>query len=83
MLAHVRSKGEVALAVASSGIAAILLDRGRTFHSRFKAPLKPTDTATLNISAQTSLAALIRRAKLIVWDVTQAVLHARGSDGLA
>lgn len=39
MLAHVRSRREVALAVASSGIASILLDGGRTSHSRFKIPL--------------------------------------------
>ena len=56
------------LAVASSGIAAILLALGRTFHSRFKASLKPVEGAGLNVSAQTALAELIRRAELIVWD---------------
>jgi hypothetical protein len=34
-----RSKGKVALAVASSGIAALLLPGGRTPHSHFKIPL--------------------------------------------
>jgi len=29
-LAYIRSKGDIALAVASSGIAALLLDGGRT-----------------------------------------------------
>ena len=39
MLARVRSRHHVALAVASSGIASILLAGGRTSHSRFKIPL--------------------------------------------
>jgi hypothetical protein len=33
ILAKVRSQGNIALAVASSGIAALLLDDGRTAHS--------------------------------------------------
>ena len=68
LLSHVRAQGKIALAVASSGIAAILLALGRTFHSRFKASLKPQEGAPLNVSAQTALAELIRRADLIVWD---------------
>ena len=36
-LAAVRVQGQIALAVASSGIAATLLTGGHTFHSRFKA----------------------------------------------
>ena len=59
---------EVALAVASSGIAATLLQGGRTFHSRFKAPIDISATSTLNIPIQSPLAELIRRSKLIVWD---------------
>ena len=35
ILAAVRSKGKIALAVASSGIATLLLPSGRTAHSRF------------------------------------------------
>ena len=37
--------GCVALAMATTGIAAILLEKGRTFHSRMKAPLNPDDEA--------------------------------------
>jgi len=37
--AEVRRRGQVALCVASSGIAALLLDEGRTSHSCFKIPL--------------------------------------------
>ena len=68
MLAKARADGHIALAVASSGIAAILLDGGRTLHSRFKAPLKPTETDPTWIKAETNLANLVRRAKLIIWD---------------
>ena len=68
LLAAVRADGEVALAVAFSGIAATLLDGGRTFHSRFKAPLQLTATSTCNVPVQSPLADLIRRARVIVWD---------------
>ena len=36
LLAEIRSEGRLALAVASSGIAALLLPGGRTAHSVFK-----------------------------------------------
>nr|GMD14613.1 ATP-dependent DNA helicase PIF1-like [Ipomoea batatas] len=39
LLAFVRSKGLIALATATSGIAASILPGGRTAHSRFKLPL--------------------------------------------
>ena len=39
ILAAVRSEDKVALATATSGIAATLLPNGRTLHSRFKVPL--------------------------------------------
>src|SRR5688572_10278386 len=39
ILAKVRLDNEIALPVASSGIAALLIDGGRTAHSRFKIPI--------------------------------------------
>jgi hypothetical protein len=68
MLAYVRSRGYVALAVASSGIASILLDGGRTSHSRFKIPLDIQHDSIAAIKCQSQLAELIRRTKLIIWD---------------
>ena len=68
LLAAVRARGLVALAVAYSGIAATLLSGGRTFHSRFKAPLNLEATSTCAIAAQSPLADLVRRTALIVWD---------------
>ncbi|SGY17267.1 BQ5605_C015g07729 [Microbotryum silenes-dioicae] len=39
ILSQIRSENKYALAVASSGIAALLLPKGRTAHSRFKIPI--------------------------------------------
>ncbi|XP_019238957.1 PREDICTED: uncharacterized protein LOC109219012 [Nicotiana attenuata] len=68
LLAAVRSKGFVALATATSGVAASILPGGRTAHSRFKFPINIDEQFFCNISKQSSLASLIRDAKLIVWD---------------
>ncbi|XP_015161034.1 uncharacterized protein [Solanum tuberosum] len=68
LLATVRSKGFIALATATSGVAASVLPGGRTAHSRFKLPIDTRENCTCNISKQSSLASLIRDAKLIVWD---------------
>ena len=71
ILSAVRSSeggGCVALAMATTGIAANLLKLGRTYHSRLKAPLTPTDESMLQISAQSSLAKLVRMAKLLLID---------------
>ena len=68
LLAGVRGDGKIAIAVATSGIAAILLSGGRTFHSRFKAPLKLREGAAFGVRREDGLAVLLRRASLIVWD---------------
>merc|ERR1712015_50582 len=60
--------GCVALAMATTGIAANLLMLGRTFHSRLKAPLSPTEESVFNIPGQSTLAELIRMAKLLMID---------------
>ncbi|XP_009589393.1 uncharacterized protein [Nicotiana tomentosiformis] len=68
LLATVRSTGFVALATTTSGVAASILSGGRTTHSRFKIPINIDEIFSCNISKQSSLASLIRDAKLIVWD---------------
>ena len=68
ILTHVRSKREIALATATSGIAATLLSKGRTLHSRLKAPISITDTSTCNIYPRCATVELIRRCKLLVID---------------
>ncbi|XP_057778295.1 uncharacterized protein LOC130998777 [Salvia miltiorrhiza] len=68
ILATVRSTGDIALAVASSGVAASLLPNGRTAHSRFKIPLNLDESMSCSISKNTAPAKLIIAAKLILWD---------------
>jgi hypothetical protein len=69
LLNTVRAQGRVVVAVASSGIAALLLDGGRTAHSRFKIPVQGLNsTSTCYISKDSELAALLQAATLIVWD---------------
>nr|XP_009795470.1 PREDICTED: uncharacterized protein LOC104242160 isoform X2 [Nicotiana sylvestris] len=67
LLATVRSMGYIALATATSGVAASILSGGRTAHSRFKIPIDIDENVSC-ISKQSALASLIRDAKLIVWD---------------
>ncbi|XP_067944956.1 ATP-dependent DNA helicase PIF1-like [Watersipora subatra] len=70
LLAKIRSNRQVALAVASSGIAATLLEGRRTSHSMFKLPLDigRLETPVCNIRKGTGLAQLLQTTKLIVWD---------------
>ena len=68
LLAGVRGDGKIAIAVATSGIASILLSGGRTFHSRFKAPLKLREGQAFGVRREDGLAVLLRRVSLIVWD---------------
>ena len=60
--------GSVALATGTTGIAANILHLGRTFHSRFKAPLTPHEDSVFAINVQSTLAKLIKVAKIIVLD---------------
>ncbi len=68
-VACLRAQGRVVVAVASSDIAALLLDGGRSAHSRFKIPVQGLNsTSTCYISRDSKLAALLQAAALIVWD---------------
>ncbi|GAA0164738.1 hypothetical protein LIER_20299 [Lithospermum erythrorhizon] len=68
LLAHIRSKGYIALIVASSGIVASNFLGGRTSHSRFKIPIEGGTNVKSLLSFQTSEADLIRASKIIIWD---------------
>ncbi|KAJ1257558.1 hypothetical protein BS78_10G005300 [Paspalum vaginatum] len=68
ILTKLRSEGKIALAVASCGIAALLLQGGRTAHSRFKIPLNITEESTCDIKQGTHLAELLKKTSLILWD---------------
>ncbi|GBN59860.1 hypothetical protein AVEN_7897-1 [Araneus ventricosus] len=69
LLAKVRRRNEIALAVASSGIATLLTER-RTAHSGFKLPLNlaNTETPTYRISRNSGKAKVLKDCKLISWD---------------
>ncbi|XP_054260342.1 uncharacterized protein LOC128984992 [Macrosteles quadrilineatus] len=69
ILAYVRSLNRVAIAVASSGIAAGSLPGGTTAHSMFRLPLDLGDgTGYWNLTNGSQRAELIRAAQLIVFD---------------
>ncbi|KAG5532360.1 hypothetical protein RHGRI_026852 [Rhododendron griersonianum] len=68
LLATVRSTKGIALATATSGVAASILPNGRTAHSRFKIPLERDGKITCNVGKQTGLAKLLRATSLIIWD---------------
>ena len=70
ILAKLRSEGKIALATASSGIAATLLTRGRTLHSTFKIPLdlQAMDIPICSIKKGTALSRVIQEGKATVVD---------------
>ncbi|XP_037930131.1 ATP-dependent DNA helicase pif1-like [Teleopsis dalmanni] len=63
-------QGNVALALASSGIAATLLDGGRTAHSVLKLPLNihSCENAVCNIKKHSNMAKILQKCHIIVWD---------------
>lgn len=83
ILAEVRSMHEIALAVASSGIAATLLDGGRTAHSAFKLPLNlnVTESPICNIGKSSGMAGVLKKCQLIIWDECT-MAHKKGLEAL-
>ena len=65
ILRKVRAQGKVALA---SGIAAALLPKGTTFHSRTRCPIILTDKSTCNMNEDDNTAALIKLTHVMVVD---------------
>ncbi|GKD18676.1 DNA helicase [Tanacetum coccineum] len=68
LISALRSEGKIVLAVASSGIASLLLPSGRTAHSRFKLPLELTEESLCRITKNTQLGKLLIDTDLIIWD---------------
>ncbi|XP_076886945.1 uncharacterized protein LOC143536652 [Bidens hawaiensis] len=66
--ASIRAKGEVVLNVASSGIASLLLEGGRTTHSRFLIPINLTEDSICPVKGNTDVYELLRQTSLIIWD---------------
>ena len=68
LLSYVRSKKQIAIPVAFSGIAALLLPGGRTVHSRFNLPIEFDETTMGNIKRGTDIAEVLQKTKLFIWD---------------
>ncbi|PWZ20060.1 ATP-dependent DNA helicase pif1 [Zea mays] len=68
LLATLRSQGKIAVATATSSVAASIMPGGRTAHSRFKIPLTIDDGAVCSFTKQSGTAELLRKASLIIWD---------------
>lgn len=70
IMSTVRLENGITIAVASSGIAATLLEGGRTAHSTFKLPLNfgHTEHPTCNINKKSSIAELLSIVSIILWD---------------
>jgi hypothetical protein len=66
LLAKVRSMGLIAIATATSGIAASIMPGGRTAHSRFKIPIKLTDNSMCSFTKQSGTTELLKQASLII-----------------
>jgi len=67
-LAYFNSNHLNAIAVASSGIASILLNGGTTAHSRFRIPIKIHQDSICSIPMQSTEAQLLRNTHLFIWD---------------
>ncbi|XP_021835605.2 uncharacterized protein [Spinacia oleracea] len=68
ILATIKLRGQFGLAVASSGIAATLLHRGKTAHKTFGIPVTLHASSTWKFSKQDIEAQLVKHAAVIIWD---------------
>jgi hypothetical protein len=65
---YYRSQGKVVLYMALTGIAALLLPDGYTFHSQFRVPLELNESSVSTITKTSRLGALLQSTDLIIWD---------------
>jgi len=66
--AEVRRRGQVALYVASSGIAALLLDGGRASHSCFQIPLSIHEDSVAGLKRNSYMFPVLQQTKVIIWN---------------
>jgi len=65
---EVRRKGQIVLCVASSGIATLLLDKGRISHSCFKIPLSIHEDSVAGLKRNSYIFPVLQQTKVIIWD---------------
>ena len=58
----------ITLCVASSGIAALLLDRGRISYSHFKIPLSIHEDSVAGLKCNSYMFPVLQQTKVIIWD---------------
>src|SRR5277367_1607241 len=76
LLSYVRGRGQLALPFATTGIAATLLNGGRTVHSGFKLPVPLLDTSVSSMRTSSPEADTIRLASIIIIDeITMLTKH--------
>lgn len=68
ILTHLIAREIKVLPVSSTGLAAALLNQGRTVHSRFLLPVPVHENSTSYIGRQSQDAQFIKNAKLLLWD---------------
>ncbi|XP_058759678.1 uncharacterized protein LOC131632992 [Vicia villosa] len=68
LASYIRSRRQICLTVASSGIASLLLPGGRTTHSKFKIPIPTLESLTCDINKGSDRGDLLKVSKLIIWD---------------
>ena len=66
LLKSIRLQGKIAIAVASSGIAGLLLEGGSTAHSRFAIPIVLEEKSRIKLGSEK--ATIIRDSAIIIWD---------------
>jgi len=66
--AEVRRRGQIALCVASSGIATFLLDGERISHSHFKIPLSIHEDSVAGLKHNSYMFPVLQQTKVIIWD---------------
>ena len=66
--AEVRRRDQVVLCVASSGIATLLLDGGRTSHLHFKIPLSIHEDSITGLKHNSYMFLVLQQTKVIIWD---------------
>jgi ATP-dependent DNA helicase PIF1 len=67
LIATIHLEGLIAVATATSGIAASILTSGHTTHSVFKIPIKISDCSICKFSKESDMTILCRRMTLVIW----------------
>ncbi|XP_066375199.1 uncharacterized protein [Miscanthus floridulus] len=68
LLAKLRSQDKLAMATATSRVAAAIMPGGRMTHSYFKIPLTLQEGGCCSFTKQSGTAKLLQQAALIIWD---------------